>query len=333
MNGSFNGWNALSSLESLIGGSGNSYLSVVPSQRIMAMTQTILVAGATGMLGGRIAHHLLDQPDARVRLLVRNAAGKKELLKPFAAKGAELIEGDLTDPASLDRATQGVDVIVSAVQGGPEIVIDGQVSLARAGKRNGVRRILPSEFGLDLFKATSGEHAAFDMRAKADSKIAEIGLEQVNVLQGGFMDLFMPGMGAIDLDKGTVGFFGDGTRLVEVTSVEDTARMVARVSLDRDVPAGKFAFAGDRTSFRDAGAIVAEHTGRPIKPISYGSEDDLRAAMAAADAQKQVMLAYLLYMTNGQTALTDLQNDRYPDMRFEHFAEFIAHNLPVAAHA
>jgi uncharacterized protein YbjT (DUF2867 family) len=297
------------------------------------MTQTILVVGATGMLGGHIAHHLLDQREARVRLLIRNVACKKQLLDPFAANGAELIEGDLSDLASLDRATQGIDVIVSAVQGGPEIIIDGQVALARAGKRNGVRRILPSDFGLDLFKATSGEHAAFDMRAKSDAQIAEIGLEQVNVLQGGFMELFLPGMGAIDLDKGTVGFFGDGERLVEVTSVEDTARMVARIALDRDVPGGKFAFAGDRISFREAGAIVAEHIGSPIKPISYGSEDDLRAAMAAADPQKRVMLAYLLYMTNGQAALSDLQNDRYPDMRFERFADFIAHKLPIPAHA
>ena len=64
------------------------------------------------------------------------------------------------------------------------------------------------------------------------------------------MDMFLPGKGAVDLDAGTVSFFGDGDRPIEVTSVEDTARMVARVALDRDVPAGKFAFAGDRISFR-----------------------------------------------------------------------------------
>ena len=297
------------------------------------MTQTILLVGATGMFGSRIAHHLLEQPDARVRLLVRDVGGKEEALGPLAASGAELIAGDLTDPASLDRATQGVDVIVSAVQGGPDVIVDGQVALAAAGKRNGVRRILPSDYALDLFKATPGEHAMFDMRAEADRRIAEIGLEQVNVLQGGFMDLFLPGRGAIDLDAGTVGFFGDGDRLVEVTSVEDTARIVARVALDRSVPAGKFAIAGDRVSFRDAGEVMARHIGRPIKPVSYGSEADLRAAMAKADPEKQVMLAYLLYMTNGQTALTDLQNERYMDMRFESFADFVGHAVPVTADA
>ena len=292
------------------------------------MTDTILLAGATGMFGSRIAHHLVLRPNARVRLLVRDIAGNKDKLESLVKGGAELIEGDLADPASLDRATRGVDVIVSAVQGGTNVIIDGQVALAKAGKVNGVRRILPSDYALDLFKATTGEHAMFDMRADADRRIAALGLEQINVLQGGFMDMFLPGHGAIDLDAGTISFFGDGIRPIEVTSVEDTARMVARVALDRDVHAGKFAFVGERISFREAGAIVAEATGRPVKPVSLGSEADLREAMGAADPQKRVMLAYLLYMTNGQTALSDLQNDRYPDLKLESFALFAARMLP-----
>jgi hypothetical protein len=34
-------------------------------------SQVVLPAGSTGMLGGRIAHHLLDRPEAALRLLVR----------------------------------------------------------------------------------------------------------------------------------------------------------------------------------------------------------------------------------------------------------------------
>ena len=292
------------------------------------MTQTILLAGATGMLGGRIANHLLNTSDARLRLLVRSV--NEARLKPLLDRGAEVVEGDLADPASLDRATQGVDVIVSAVQGGPDIIVDGQAALAAAGKRNGARRILPSDFALDLFKATPGEHAAFDARRTADERIAATGLEQVNILQGGFMEMFLPGRGAIDLDAGTVSFFGDGNRLIEITSVEDTARMAARVAADPAAPAGKFAIAGDRITFRKAGEIVAEVTGRPVRPVSMGSEADLRAMMTGADPKKRVMLAYLLYMTSGQTALTDLRNERYPDIKLETFAEFAARSLPVA---
>lgn len=208
--------------------------------------QTILLVGATGMLGSQIAHQLVNATGARVRLLVRspNSPKNSALLSPLREAGTEILEGDLADRSALDRATRGVDVVVSAVQGCPEVIIEGQVALAEAGLKNGVRRILPSDYALDLFKATKGEHMMFDLSAEADARIAEIGLEQVNVLQGGFMDLFMPGKGAIDLDPGTVGFFGDGNRLVEVTSVEDTARMAARVALDQDLPPGKFAFAG-----------------------------------------------------------------------------------------
>ncbi len=290
------------------------------------------------MLGNRIAYNLMEQPDARVRLLVRNAAdaGKRAQLEPLLSRGAEIVEGDLSDRDLLDRATQGVDVIVSAVQGGPDVIIDGQVALAEAGKQSDVRRILPSDYALDLFNATPGEHMMFDLRRDADERIAALGLEQVNVLQGAFMDLFLPGRGAIDLDAGTVTFWGDGTQPIEATTVEDTARMTARVALDQNVGSGKFAFAGDRISFQGAAEIIEAHTGRTLERRSLGSEADLRAALVAAHKDMSnpygaVMLAYLLYMLNGQTALSELQNDRYPDLKLEGFVQFATRNLPTYA--
>lgn len=303
------------------------------------MTQTVLLAGATGMLGGRIARQLLDQPDARVRLLLRSLAGsgRKDALAPLLDGGAEVVEGDLADRASLDRATRGIDVIVSAVQGGPDVIVDGQVALAEAGRRNGVRRILPSDYALDLFKATPGEHAMFDLRRQAGEAIAATGIEHVHVLQGGFMEMFRPGAGVIG-DDGVVSFWGDGTRPIDTTGVEDTARMVARVALDRDVASGKFAFAGDRISILDATEVIEARTGRRFERRSLGSEADLRAAMgeAAEDASnpfKAVMLAYQLYMLTGQTALSDLRNDRYPDVRLEGFAQFAGRTMPRRAAA
>ena len=303
------------------------------------MTQTVLLAGATGMLGSRIARHLLDQPGARLRLLVRGGdAQKLAALDPLLARGAEIIEGDLADRASLDRATQGVDVIVSAVQGGPNVIIDGQVALAEAGRRNGVRRILPSDYALDLFKATPGEHPMFDLRRTADEAIAATGIEHVHILQGAFMELFGPRMGTIDYDAGTVAFWGDGTQPIQVTSVEDTAQVVARVALDRTVASGKFAVAGDRISILNAAQVVEAQTGRRFGQRPLGSEADLRAAMAEARKDtsnpfKAVMLAYQLCMLTGQTALSGLQSDRYPDLKLESFAEFAGRTLPRRAAA
>ncbi|GAA5235247.1 NAD-dependent epimerase/dehydratase family protein [Verticiella sediminum] len=296
------------------------------------MKQTILVAGATGMLGSRIAHHLLEREDAIVRLLLRpGLEGKKRATADeLVTRGAEVIEGDLADHASLDRATRGVDVIVSAVQGGTDAIVDGQVALAETGKRNGVRRILPSDFGLDLFKATPGEHPAFNARATADKVIEGLGIEHIHMLQGAFMGMLQPGSPLIDYDKGTVTFWGDGKQPIELTTVEDTARMTARVALDRDVPSGKFAFAGDRLSFQQVADIAQTQTGKTFKRHSLGNEQQLRSAMkemAASDPGRAIMLAYQLYMLNGQTSLDDLQSDRYPDLRLQNYTSFLAEQL------
>ena len=304
------------------------------------MTQTILLAGATGMFGSHVARHLLDRPDARLRLLLRSGddAKKNKALDSLLSRGAETVIGDLADRASLDRATQGVDVIVSAVQGGPDVIVDGQIALAEAGQKNGVRRILPSDYALDLFKATPGEHPLFDMRRQADEAIAAIGIEHVHVLQGAFMEMFGPGMRTFDHDAGTVTFWGDGRQVIDCTSVESTARMLAHVALDREVSSGKFAFAGDRLSILDAAKVIERQTGTTFTPRSLGSEAELRATMATArkdtsDPMKPVMLAYALYMLNGQTALGELQNDRYPDVKLETLAQFAARTLKAEAHA
>ncbi|MEJ7710492.1 MAG: hypothetical protein WKF84_11650 [Pyrinomonadaceae bacterium] len=99
---------------------------------------------------------------------------------------------------------------------------------------------------------------------------------------------------------------------------------------------GKFAFAGERISILDAAKVIEAQTGRTFERRSLGSEADLRAAMAKAKQDTAnpfnvVMLAYQLYMLTGQTALTDLQNDRYPDLNLETFADFAMRALPKAA--
>lgn len=59
------------------------------------MTQTVLLVGATGTLGSRIAHHLLNLPDVRLRLFVREALdrARREGLAPLMQRGAvEVLE-------------------------------------------------------------------------------------------------------------------------------------------------------------------------------------------------------------------------------------------------
>ncbi len=63
-----------------------------------------LVTGATGFTGGHLARALVARGH-RVRALVRDRHRAADL----AAAGIELVEGDLTDAASLARALAGID--------------------------------------------------------------------------------------------------------------------------------------------------------------------------------------------------------------------------------
>lgn len=220
---------------------------------------------------------------------------------------------------SLDRATEGVDVVVSAVQGGREVVVDGQIALARAAVKSGVRRILPSDFALDLFKATPGELFPFDLRREADEEIASLGIEHVHVLNGAFLDTLAAG-GIVDFDDeaGVASFWDSGEERFEATTVDDTARYAARVAVDASVPSGKFAVAGQRLSYGDIVSAVERETGRRYERRSLGTTDDLRAWIESQREAGEMMAVmygtYQLYMLTGQTALDDLQNDRYPDI-------------------
>lgn len=105
-----------------------------------------LVTGGTGLLGSHIVEHLRNSGRA-VRALVRTGAHTNWL----RAQGAELVEGDVTDPASLDRACEGVQCIYHAAarvgDWGPwsdfvRVTIDGSRNLFDAAERAGVPRFI-----------------------------------------------------------------------------------------------------------------------------------------------------------------------------------------------
>ncbi len=289
--------------------------------------QSVLVAGATGMLGGRIVHHLLEQPGVSLRVVSREEAltdpAKKERLRVMEAQGVGIVFGDLADSDSLQRATEGVDVVVSAVQGGRDVIVDGQLALARAARDQGAWRIIPSDFALNLFAATPGEHPAFDRRREADQAIASLGMEHVHVLPGAFLD-GMVDMG-FDHTARTASFWGTGDEIFEATTVEDTARFTARAAIDHDLISGPFPIVGDRVSANSMTDVVERITGQHYTRYSHGGVDDLRATLADArgrgDEMGQTYAAYLLYMTTGQTRVSDPQNFRYPGIEAETFAD------------
>jgi dihydroflavonol-4-reductase len=105
------------------------------------------VTGATGFLGSHVARVLAEQ-GAQLRLLVRPTSD----LRNIADLNAERVEGDLRDPASIERALAGCDALLHVAADyrlwvrDPEQMyrsnVEGTRGLIEAARKQGVRRIV-----------------------------------------------------------------------------------------------------------------------------------------------------------------------------------------------
>ena len=111
----------------------------------------ILVTGGTGFIGPKVVHALRAE-DREVRCLVRKP-DKAGALKTWRC---ELVQGDVTDPESLQRAAAGCDAVihlVSIISGSradfQRVMIEGTRNVVAAATASGVRRfVLMSALGV-----------------------------------------------------------------------------------------------------------------------------------------------------------------------------------------
>jgi len=129
-----------------------------------ALRMNILVTGATGKVGSRLARRLAERGD-RVRALVRDPARAAALHEA----GVALAQGDLLDVASLGAAVRGVDVVVhcaaffrGATPEQAQAVNDlGTQHLALAAQAASVKRFLFTSTGL-VYGSNGGRLARED---------------------------------------------------------------------------------------------------------------------------------------------------------------------------
>jgi hypothetical protein len=106
--------------------------------------RTILVTGATGHHGGAVARHLLRNGFS-VRALTRSP--DKPAAGALRDQGSEVVEGDLDDRASLEKALQGAYGVFSVQnfwETGYQREIDQGIRLADAAKDAGVQHFVYS---------------------------------------------------------------------------------------------------------------------------------------------------------------------------------------------
>ena len=107
----------------------------------------VLITGATGFIGGRLAQRLATETDYPVRGLARSPEKGRWL----ADLGVEIVQGDITDPASVQAAMEGCGIVYHSAAwvqetGSREEVwavnVQGTANVVEAALAAGVRRFI-----------------------------------------------------------------------------------------------------------------------------------------------------------------------------------------------
>ncbi|GAB1519680.1 hypothetical protein RhiTH_002748 [Rhizoctonia solani] len=107
--------------------------------------KVVALAGASGYVGKAFVDAFLKLNAFQVRLLVRSESIDTAPYQDYKKRGASLHAISYDDEASLVKALDGVDVLVSSVAA--TALTSAQIPLVKASKKAGVKVFFPSEYG------------------------------------------------------------------------------------------------------------------------------------------------------------------------------------------
>ncbi len=202
----------------------------------------LLVCGATGHLGGRIAARLAGE-GVSFRALVRPASDSTTL----ACLGAEVVTGDLTEPASLVRAVTGVRTVITTANavgrwrpGAKDASIrrvdrDGTAALIRAAEAAGVQRFV-------FVSALAGDRATADLvplftaKRATEHRLRASSLRSVVIRPAAFQEMWLSPASGIRPDKRRAVILGRGRNPVPYVAQDDVAEACVRLATMADPP-------------------------------------------------------------------------------------------------
>lgn len=230
----------------------------------------ILVAGATGMVGGEICRKLAAEGrPARAMVRATSDPAKVESLR---ALGLEVVEGDVRDGPSLANACRDVTTVISTVSAMPFAYVpgvndiattdhEGVIRLIDNASTAGVRRFVYTSFSrnLDL------EFPLRTAKRAVEAHLARSGLTYTILRPSCFMEVWLSPAVGFDVANGTVTIYGDGTRTISWISLTDVAEFAVRV-LDHPAAWNAILELGGPVAIcpNDVVAVFERIHGRPI---------------------------------------------------------------------
>ncbi|MEE9555168.1 MAG: NmrA/HSCARG family protein [candidate division Zixibacteria bacterium] len=240
---------------------------------------SILVTGATGQQGGAVARELLAN-GYKVKAFTRKPEG--EQARELAELGAEIVKGDLDDPASLENAmkdTWGVFAIQNTWEGGVEKEEEQGKRTAEIAKKMGVKHLVYTSVG-SADKNTGIPH--FDNKFRVEETIRGLDLPSYTILRPVFFmnnwisQWFKPG-----IDEGNVAIGIKPETKLQMVAVEDIGKYGLWAFQNHEKLNGRaIDIAGDNLTMPETAKIIGSAAGKeigffqvPIEEVRKFSED------------------------------------------------------------
>ncbi|MEJ5166808.1 MAG: NmrA family NAD(P)-binding protein [Thermoanaerobaculia bacterium] len=283
----------------------------------------VLLAGATGNLGGRILKELIKRK-VPVIALVRKETPKEKISK-LKLQGAEVLFTDFQDAKALGLSLKAVSTVISALSGLYDVIIERQANLLDASVIAGVEKFIPSDFSIDFTKFPEGQNRNLDLRRKFHILLDNAPLFSTSIFNGAFMEMLKGQMPLILYKIGKVLYFGNPDQKMDFTSIDNVAEFTVRAALDPKTPR-YLRISGDELSAREIAKLATEISGKKFGLFYGGSLKMLsifiKILKTLNPAKNKLYPAwqgmqYFKNMFEGKCKLEPLDNSRYPEIKWK----------------
>ncbi len=243
-----------------------------------------LIVGATGLVGGEICRRLSAEKKP-VRAMVR-PTGDESRIDELRASGAELVTGDLKDPASIQAACAGATTVLSTASSmlsrQPGDTIDGvdrigQLQLIEAAKAAGVKH-----FVFVSFSEQAEDFALQRAKREVEQALISSGMAYTILRPTFFMEIWFGPVLGFDAMAHRARIYGTGENPISWISFPNVADFAVH---SLDTPAARnatFTLGGPEALSPLQVVRIFEELGGEKFTIEYVMESVLHAAKTSS---------------------------------------------------
>jgi uncharacterized protein YbjT (DUF2867 family) len=225
--------------------------------------KTVLVTGATGRQGGAVLRHLRGK-DWKLRALTRNP--KSAAAQELAKSGVEVVQGDLEDPASLERSLRsayGVFSVQDFWAVGAKREIQQGKNLADAARKAGVQHFVYSSVG-GAERNSGIDH--WESKWEIEKHIRQLGLPATMLRPAAFMENYYIDQVEIGILKGKLLDPICGDKPYQTIASDDIGAFAA-LAFERpqEFIGLELEIAGSELTNLEAAAVFSRVLGKPVK--------------------------------------------------------------------